>query len=77
MNENKNYTGNHAKTLHVSIRDSLERLRKLYIDILYVHYWEYSTSAEEVMDALHILVVQGKVLNLVRAASLSTKTAIF
>jgi len=29
-----------------------------------VHFWEYSTSVEEVMDALHALVIQGKVLYL-------------
>ena len=62
-----NYTGNHAKSLHLSIRDSLKKLRTSYIDILYVHFWEYSTSVEEVMDALHALVIQGKVLYLVRA----------
>jgi hypothetical protein len=64
-----NYTGNHAKSLHVSIRDSLKKLRTSYVDILYVHFWEYSTSVEEVMDALHALVFQGKVLYLVRATS--------
>ena len=64
-----NYIGNHAKSLHLSIRDSLKKLRTSYVDILYVHFWEYSTSVEEVMDALHTLVVQGKVLYLVRAAS--------
>jgi aryl-alcohol dehydrogenase-like predicted oxidoreductase len=64
-----NYTGNHAKSLHVSIRDSLKKLRTSYVDILYVHFWEYSTSVEEVMDALHVLVIQGKALYLVRAIS--------
>ena len=34
------------------------------IDIYYVHYWDYTTSIKEVMDALHILVEQGKVLYL-------------
>ncbi|KAI9442874.1 NADP-dependent oxidoreductase domain-containing protein [Lactarius psammicola] len=59
-----NYVGNHAKSLHVSVRDSLKKLRTSYIDILYVHFWEYSASVEEVMDALHSLVIQGKVLYL-------------
>jgi len=59
-----NYVGNHAKSLHVSVRDSLKKLRTSYVDILYVHLWEYSTSVEEVMNALHTLVVQGKVLYL-------------
>jgi aryl-alcohol dehydrogenase-like predicted oxidoreductase len=64
-----NYIGNHAKSLHISIRDSLKKLRTSYVDILYVHFWEYSTSVEEVMDALHVLVIQGKLLYLVRVVS--------
>ncbi|KAH9058233.1 Aldo/keto reductase [Lactarius vividus] len=59
-----NYVGNHAKSLHISFRDSLKKLRTSYIDILYVHFWEYTTSVEEVMDALHTLIIQGKVLYL-------------
>src|ERR1700761_5316757 len=60
-----NYTGNHAKSLHVSVHDSLRKLRSSYIDILYVHWWDYNTSVEEVMNSLHVLVLQGKVLYLV------------
>lgn len=33
-------------------------------DIYYVHFWDFTTSIKEVMDALHILVEQGKVLYL-------------
>ena len=33
-----NFTGNSAKSLHVSVRDSLRKLRTEYIDILYVHW---------------------------------------
>ncbi|KIW72659.1 hypothetical protein PV04_00837 [Phialophora macrospora] len=59
-----NYSGNHKKSLHLSIRDSLEKLQTDYIDLLYVHWWDWTTSIEEVMDSLHILVEQGKVLYL-------------
>ena len=31
-----NYTGNSAKSMHISVRDSLKKLRTDYIDILYV-----------------------------------------
>ncbi|KAH8102187.1 aryl-alcohol dehydrogenase [NADP(+)] [Cristinia sonorae] len=58
------YTGNNIKSLHLSVEKSLERLRTNYIDLLYVHWWDYVTSVEEVMDGLHNLVVQGKVLYL-------------
>jgi aryl-alcohol dehydrogenase-like predicted oxidoreductase len=45
---------------------SLKKLRTSYIDILYLHWWDYGTSVEEVVDSLHTLVLQGKVLYLVR-----------
>jgi len=57
--------GNSAKSLHVSVNDSLKKLRTSYIDILYVHWWDYETSIPEIMGHLHNLVVSGKVLYLV------------
>ncbi|KAI1167993.1 aryl-alcohol dehydrogenase [Nemania serpens] len=59
-----NFCGNHKKSLHVSLRDSLAKLQTDYIDILYLHWWDWTTSIEEVMDALHNVVQQGKVLYL-------------
>lgn len=59
-----NYAGNHKKSLHLSVRDSLKKLQTDYIDILYLHWWDHTTSIEEIMDSLHILVEQGKVLYL-------------
>ncbi|KAI0505326.1 aryl-alcohol dehydrogenase [Xylaria bambusicola] len=59
-----NASGSHKKNLHVSLRHSLEKLQTDYIDILYVHWWDWTTSIEEIMDALHIMVQQGKVLYL-------------
>ncbi|KAF5710095.1 alcohol dehydrogenase [Fusarium globosum] len=59
-----NFTGNSVKSMHVSVRDSLKKLRTDYIDILYVHWWDYATPVEEVMRGLHVLVMQGKVLYL-------------
>ncbi|KAE9389984.1 Aldo/keto reductase [Gymnopus androsaceus JB14] len=59
-----NYTGNNTKSLHVSVEASLKKLRTSYIDLLYVHWWDYDTSVKEVMDSLHTLVMQGKVLYL-------------
>jgi aryl-alcohol dehydrogenase-like predicted oxidoreductase len=60
-----NYSGNHAKSLHVSVEASLKKLCTSYIDILYVHWWDWTTSVEEIMNALHNMVAQGKVLYLV------------
>ncbi|KAI0965393.1 aryl-alcohol dehydrogenase [Xylaria arbuscula] len=59
-----NACGNHKKNLHTSVRDSLAKLQTDYIDILYLHWWDWTTSIEEVVDSLHILVQQGKVLYL-------------
>ncbi|PAV15636.1 Aldo keto reductase [Pyrrhoderma noxium] len=59
-----NHAGNNAKNLRLSVEASLKKLRTDYIDILYVHCWDYTTSIEEIMDHLHLLVTSGKVLYL-------------
>ncbi|KAL0572260.1 putative aryl-alcohol dehydrogenase aad14 [Marasmius crinis-equi] len=58
------YAGNSIKSMYLSVEDSLKKLRTSYIDILYVHWWDWDTSVEEVMDGLHHLVAQRKVLYL-------------
>ncbi|KAK7683633.1 hypothetical protein QCA50_013471 [Cerrena zonata] len=58
------FVGNNLKSMHLSVDASLKKLRTDYIDILYVHWWDYATSIEEVMNGLHNLVAQGKVLYL-------------
>jgi aryl-alcohol dehydrogenase-like predicted oxidoreductase len=50
--------------MHNSVNASLKKLRTNYIDILYLHWWDYTTSIEEVMDGLHTLILQDKVLYL-------------
>ncbi|KZT57228.1 aryl-alcohol dehydrogenase [Calocera cornea HHB12733] len=59
-----NYTGNARKSMHVSVRDSLAKLKTDYIDLFYVHWWDYTTPVEEMMQALDVLVKAGKVLYL-------------
>lgn len=58
------YTGNNKKSLHLSFKNSLKNLRTDYVDLLYVHWWDWDTSIEEVMGSLHTLILQGKVLYL-------------
>ncbi|POS68833.1 aryl-alcohol dehydrogenase AAD14 [Diaporthe helianthi] len=58
------FGGNNKKSLFLSVEASLRKLQTTYIDLLYVHWWDWSTSIEELMDSLHILVEQGKVLYL-------------
>nr|POE53363.1 norsolorinic acid reductase a [Quercus suber] len=59
-----NFQGNHAKSLKVSVEHSLKKLQTSYIDLLYVHWWDYTTSIPELMNSLHHLVASGKVLYL-------------
>ncbi|KZT08149.1 Aldo/keto reductase [Laetiporus sulphureus 93-53] len=52
------YVGNNLKSLHLAIEGSLKKLRTSYVDILYLHWWDWCCGVEEVMNALHNLVVQ-------------------
>ena len=52
--------------MSLSVEASLRKLRTTRIDILYVHWWDWTTSVEEVMDGLHTLIAQGKVFYIVR-----------
>lgn len=56
-----NAGGNHRKNLMRSVEASLKRLRTDYIDLLYLHMWDGTTSVEEVLRGLDDLVRQGKV----------------
>ncbi|KAF3071497.1 putative aryl-alcohol dehydrogenase AAD14 [Trichoderma lentiforme] len=58
------YCGNNRRSLHMSIQDSLAKLQTGFIDILYIHWYDHVTSIREMMDSLHNLVQQGKVLYL-------------
>ncbi|KAF5362670.1 hypothetical protein D9758_009637 [Tetrapyrgos nigripes] len=64
IEQTSNFVGNNSKSMNVSIQDSLKKLRTDYVDIFYVHWWDFDTSIEEVMDGLHNLVVSEKVLYL-------------
>ncbi|KAF2478859.1 norsolorinic acid reductase/dehydrogenase [Neohortaea acidophila] len=59
-----NFSGNHAKSLKLSVEASLKKLGTDYIDLLWLHWWDFSTSIPELMNSLHHLVAAGKVLYL-------------
>lgn len=59
-----NHQGNHKRSMFMSVRDSLKKLQTEWIDVLYLHLWDHTTSVEELMDGLDVLVKQGKVLYL-------------
>lgn len=61
---NPNQVGNSKKNLVRSIKESLKRLDTDYIDILYVHFWDWSVEISTLMHSLDVLVKSGKVLHI-------------
>jgi aryl-alcohol dehydrogenase-like predicted oxidoreductase len=61
---NPNAGGNHRKALVRSLEASLKRLGTDYIDLYWLHAWDYRNSIEEVMRALDDMVRQGKILSI-------------
>lgn len=57
-----NSAGNHRKNLVQSLDASLKRLKTDYIDLYWVHCWDFMSSVESVMRALDDAVRSGKVL---------------
>lgn len=60
-NGDPNYAGNHRKNMIRSVNESLKRLHTDYIDVFWVHMWEFTTPIDEVMRGLDDLVRSGKV----------------
>lgn len=56
-----NAGGNHRKSIVQSLEASLKRLGTDYIDLYWLHQWDFTTAPEEVMRALDDLVRSGKV----------------
>jgi aryl-alcohol dehydrogenase-like predicted oxidoreductase len=59
-----NAGGNHRKSMVRSVEESLKKLGTDYIDLLYLHIWDFTTQPEEILRGLDDLVRQGKVLYL-------------
>jgi aryl-alcohol dehydrogenase-like predicted oxidoreductase len=59
---NPNGNGNHRKNMVQSLEGSLKRLNTDYIDLFWLHAWDFMTPIEEVMRSLDDLVRQGKIL---------------
>lgn len=58
-----NSAGNSRKNMVQAVHKSLRRLGTDYIDLLWVHAWDFTTAVEEVMRGLDDLVRSGKVLS--------------
>jgi aryl-alcohol dehydrogenase-like predicted oxidoreductase len=57
-----NSGGAHRKSLFASVETSLRQLDTDYIDLLFLHVWDFTTPVEEILRGLDDLVRQGKVL---------------
>ncbi|NEW73521.1 aldo/keto reductase [Streptomyces rhizosphaericus] len=57
-----NSGGSHRKSLFASVEASLRQLHTDYIDLLYLHVWDFTTPVEEILRGMDDLVRQGKVL---------------
>jgi aryl-alcohol dehydrogenase-like predicted oxidoreductase len=56
-----NAGGNHRKNMVQAVEGSLKRLRTDYIDVYWLHAWDFSTPVDELMRGLDDLVRQGKI----------------
>lgn len=61
---NPNASGNHRKNMVRAVEASLKRLDTDYIDLFYLHVWDATTPAEEVLRGMDDLVRAGKVVYL-------------
>lgn len=62
--KNPNSGGNHRRAMMRAVEDSLKRLQTDYIDLYWLHAWDYRTAIEDVMRAFDDLVQQGKILHI-------------
>ncbi|KAF2468599.1 aryl-alcohol dehydrogenase [Lindgomyces ingoldianus] len=62
--QQSNFGGTGTKSMHLAIEASLKSLQTNYIDLYYVHAWDFATGIPELMQSLNTLIQQGKVLYL-------------
>ncbi len=60
-NGDPNFSGNHRKNMMRSVHESLKRLQTDYIDLLWLHIWDFTTSPDEILMGLNDLIHRGMV----------------
>ncbi|MBT8379943.1 MAG: aldo/keto reductase [Ignavibacteria bacterium] len=60
--DDPNFSGNHRKNMMQALDASLKRLKTDYIDLYWVHAWDFTTPEEEVLRALDDMIRAGKIL---------------
>jgi aryl-alcohol dehydrogenase-like predicted oxidoreductase len=61
MRDEPNGRGLSRKAIFFELEQSLRRLQTDYVDIYWIHRWDYATPIEETLEALHDVVKAGKV----------------
>lgn len=61
--DDPNAGGNSRKCMIASLEGSLRRLGTEYIDLFWLHAWDFTTGVQEVMRSLDDLVSAGKILH--------------
>ncbi len=60
--DDPNRGGNHRKNIKTSVESSLKNLKTDYIDLYWLHAWDYLSDVEGVVKSLDELVQSGKIL---------------
>ncbi len=60
--KNPNLGGNSRKAMMNTVERSLKVMKTDYLDLFYIHMWDYTTPVEEVLRGADDLVRQGKIL---------------
>jgi len=60
--DDPNFSGNHRKNMMQALDASLKRLKTDYIDLYWVHAWDFTTPEQEVLRALDDMIRAGKIL---------------
>jgi aryl-alcohol dehydrogenase-like predicted oxidoreductase len=59
--EDPNFSGNHRKNMMQALDASLKRLNTDFIDLYWLHAWDFTTPEEEVLRALDDMIRAGKI----------------